>query len=177
MSGHTKVIKRTKRLTLCAVFCALGVVLMYLGVLTGVLDISAVVFTSLLNVIIVIEYGGVWPWMVYGVTGILSLLLLPDKYCAVLYIAFAGYYPMLKEKLEKYLKKWLAWVLKLIGFNIALAAVEVIAFFVLNVETEGYIVEISLFLLGNLIFVIYDFLLTRLITLYLYKFRKHFRFF
>ena len=50
--------KSTKRLTLCAVLTALGVVVLSLGSLLEVLDLSAAALAGMLVVIVVIEVGG-----------------------------------------------------------------------------------------------------------------------
>jgi len=96
--------KSTKRLTLCAVLTALGVVVLSLGSLLEVLDLSAAALAGMLVVIVVIEVGGPWPWLVWAATGFISLLL-PLKTAAVFYLIFAGYYPILKEKIDEILRK------------------------------------------------------------------------
>ena len=91
--------------------CALGVVLLLLGSVIEVMDIAMAALASLLCIFAVIEYGGAAPWLVFSVTGVLSLILLPNKTPAAMYVVFLGYYPIIKEKLER-LKKPIAWVLK-----------------------------------------------------------------
>ena len=66
-------------MALCAVLSALGVVLLYLGSFIEVLDLSVALLASLAIVVLVIERGGAYPMMTYGVTALLSLLLLPNK--------------------------------------------------------------------------------------------------
>ena len=80
---------------------ALGVVLLYIGSLVEALDLSAAVLASLACIIAVIEYGKGAPWAVYGVTSVLSLILLPVKTPAAFYAIFFGFYPILKEKIER----------------------------------------------------------------------------
>lgn len=170
--------KRAKRLALCSLFCALSVVILYLGSLIGVLDLSACALTCFLGVILVIEYGGFWPWLVYIATGVLALLLLPDKSCVLLYVTLAGAYPMVKQMLEKtHLPGALVWVLKLLIFNVALAVVELVSFFVLNIEVEGIWLEVALFVMGNVAFVLLDIVLTRFIVIYYRRLRPRLRFF
>ena len=69
--------QKTRRLTVCAVLCALNLVIMYFGSVIEVLDLTASVVASLACVFAVIEMGGRWPWLIYAVTGVLSLVLLP----------------------------------------------------------------------------------------------------
>ena len=167
-----------RRVTLCAMFCALGVVLMYLGSIIEVLDLSTAVLASLLGVIVVIEYGGPWPWAVWGVTGVLSLILLPNKLPGVMYVLFFGFYPLVKEKIESLPKKGVQWVLKMTVFNVALAILLVLMNTVLLTEEVAKAIwelQVIAALLANVVFVVYDIAMTRLISLYLFKLRRRFR--
>ena len=119
MSRETKA---TRRLAVSAVLAALGVVLLLLGSLVQVLDLSMAAIASLLVVFAVIEIGGKYPILIYLVTSVLSLLLLPVKTAALIYFVFAGYYPILKAVLEGRLAKPLAWCLKIAICCAAVAA-------------------------------------------------------
>ena len=68
--------------------------MLYLGSMVEVLDISMAVIASLICVFAVIEYGKGYPWLIFSVTAILSLLLLPNKFPAVVYGCFMGFYPI-----------------------------------------------------------------------------------
>ena len=54
---------RTRRLAVCALFCAVGVVLLGLGAITEILDLTAAMLVSLLLIPIVVEYGYRSPWL------------------------------------------------------------------------------------------------------------------
>lgn len=166
----------TKKLTVCAMLCALGVVLLLLGSFVEVMDIAMAALASLLCIFAVIEYGGAAPWLVFSVTGILSLVLLPNKTPAAMYVVFLGYYPIIKEKLEK-LKKPIAWLLKELIFNVALVALFFIVKFLLmpNVSDPLWLYA-ALIALAELTFLLYDIALTRLITFYIIKLRHRFKF-
>ena len=167
----------TKRLTLCAMLSALGVVLLWLGSAVEVVDISMAVIASLLCVFAVIEYGGSAPWLVFGVTSVLSLILLPQKTPAVMYLLFFGYYPILKEKLEKK-SRFVSWLLKEILFNVALALLLVLSHLLLfpgsSLGSMVYYYAIMA-VFAEVAFPLYDVALTRLISLYLFRLRKRFR--
>ena len=168
--------KRTKYLTVCAMLAALGVVLMALGSLVDVLDLTVAVLASMLCIYAVIEMGGFYPWALWAVTSLLSLLLLPVKTPAIFYAAFAGFYPILKEKLER-LPRVLAWVLKLVTFHLSLGAIVLIykLFLPAGLEEEFPFFWLLLYALSLVAFVIYDVALTRLITFYLVRLRHRFR--
>ncbi len=165
---------RTKRLAVCAMLSALGVVILGIGSVISVMDISMAVIASLFCVFAVIEYGGAAPWLVFLVTGVLSLLL-PQKAPAAMYLLFFGYYPILKEKLEKR-PKAVAWILKEAVFQVALVAMLLLYHFLFMASgTTPWTMYVLLALIAEIVFPIYDIALTRLITLYLFRLRKRFR--
>ena len=167
--------EQIRKLTTCAMLSALGVVLLYLGAMVELMDISLAVLASLLCVFAVIEYGGNAPWLVFGVTGILSLILLPQKTPAVMYLLFFGYYPILKEKLEKR-SRVVSWVLKELIFQVALVLMLLLSHATMATPAANLWLFYGAFaLLAELIFPIYDIALTRLISLYLNKLRRRFR--
>ena len=154
---------------------ALGVVLLSLGALIEVIDISMAVIASLLCVFAVIEYGGGAPWLVFTVTGILSLILSPRS-PSLMYVIFFGYYPIVKEKLERK-RPPLAWALKEIVFNVALIVMLVAMKLLFLTEAA---IPIELWIIGaavaEIIFMLYDLALTRVISLYIFRIRKKLRF-
>ena len=166
---------QTKKLTVCAMLSALGVVLLWLGSAIEVVDISMAVVASLFCVFAVIEYGGVAPWLIFAVTGVLSLLLLPQKTPAVLYLLFFGYYPIIKEKLEKK-RRMIAWIGKEIVFNGALFLLLILSrFFLLGSAAEPLWIFVAVVVLAEITFPVDDIALTRLISFYLYRLRDRFR--
>ena len=166
----------TKRLTVCAMLSALGVVMLWIGSMLEIAELSMAVIASLLCVIAVIEYGGAAPWLVYTVTGILGLVLLPNKGIAATYLVFFGYYPIVKEKLERH-SRVLRWVWKELIFHVALLVLAAVWKWLLmpTVEMKGWIFYLALLLLAEVAFVLYDIALTRLISFYVYRLRKRVR--
>ena len=163
---------KTKYLAIAAMLSALGVVIMLLGAVISVLDLTMVALASIIVFFSILEMGSPYQYLIYAATSLLSILLLPDKVSAVLYIVFGGIYPMLKRMLEK-LPIVLSWVLKAVYFNLVLVATVYGAKFLFGVEEEK--LTIALFLLGNAAFFLYDIAMTRLITYYLLGLRKKLR--
>ena len=157
-------------------FAALGVILLYLGSIVEVVDISMAVIASLFCVLAVIEYGKGAPWMVFLVTAVLSLLLLPNKSPAVYYTFFFGFYPILKAYFER-LDKVRAWIFKEITFNVCLAVMIVLIklLFMPSVSIPFMMYVIAVLLCEG-VFVLYDIALTRLITFYMFRLRHRFKF-
>ena len=182
--------EKTKKLTLCATLAAMGVVLLLIGGFIEVLDLSMAALASFFCIFAVIEMGRGYPWMVFAVTGILAVVIMPQGLGGWLYLIFFGYYPILKEKIEKLFMP-LAWLLKLIVFNLAVTVYAVICYFLFFGQLEalfneaasllggvgnGAVIIAAIYLVLNIVFVVYDVALTNLITLYLVKLRKKFRF-
>lgn len=169
--------KKSRAVALSAVLSALGVVLLFIGSASQVLDLSCAALASIITVFAVIELKGGWPFLIYAVTSALSLLLLPDKFAALIYLLFAGYYPMLKNAVEKLRKPVIEWIIKLAVFNAALTGVVWASREILKLPDDELIgLTWAVYLLGNAVFALYDVALTRLISLYLFNLRKRFKF-
>ena len=111
---------KTKKLTISAIFTAVGVVILYLGCFFQTIDLSICAFASLIIVMATLEFGAKTAFAIYVATSALSLLLLPSKYIAAEYSVFVGCYPLLKNLFER-LPKALSWFLKIAVTNLALA--------------------------------------------------------
>jgi len=163
---------QTKLLTVSAMLSALGVVVLALGSVFQTLDLTTAALAAFFCIYAVIEMGGAYPWMIWGVTSFLGLLLLPQKSPAVFFL-FIGCYPILKEKLER-LSRALCWVLKLVIFH-AMAGL-----FLLTMRIffpEELLLSVSWMLLASYViavitFVVYDYALSKVITLYLIRLRN-----
>jgi len=163
--------KNNRKLALASVLSALSIIFLLVGSIVSVLDLTFSVITSVIIVFAVIELRGSYPWLIYFVTSMLSLLLLPDKFAAVVYLLFAGVYPILKEQFER-LHYVISWILKLSTFNTGLLLIIVAVNYILAIPDSGIGFTVIVFLLGNITFLLYDIVLSRLILLYLVKLRK-----
>lgn len=172
--GKMNVSNRTRRLTMGAMFVALGVILLWIGAVVEVLDLSLAAIASLLTVLGVIEFGGAFPWLCWASTSVLALLLLPSKFPALLYLLFAGIYPIVKAIFERqhYI---LAWILKLSFFNTGLLILIAVCTWLLKLPDTGLGFTVAVFAVANLTFVLYDIALGRLILLYMFKLRPRIR--
>lgn len=165
-----------RKLAVCAMMSALGVVVLYLGSLVEVMDIAMSALASLFVIFAVIEYGKAAPWCIYGVTGILSAILLPNKLPALMYLLFFGFYPIIKEKTERLRKKPIQWLVKELIFNVCLIILMTLSNFILLIDIrETFVFEVVFFILANGVFVIYDIALTRLISTYIFRLRGKFK--
>ena len=167
-------------IALCAIISAIGVLVLFLGSIVDVLDLSAAMMASILCAVVLIEMGKLWPWLTYAVISVLSLLLLPNKLPGFIFL-LCGYYPIIKQKLERQ-KRFVAWIIKIVIFNF-LCTVFLLScslFFpgydTVLFSSVGKALSLAItYALGNFIFVLYDIALTKLITYYIFVLRDRLR--
>lgn len=156
---------KTKNTAVCGLMIALSVVLMMLTTLIPVFMYVIPIVTGLLVLFVADISNKKWGTGVYFSTAFLSLLLIADKEAALTYALFFGYYPLIKEVIEK-APGALAWLLKLILFNLAAVGIGVISFYIFGVsgdeydEFGKYTIPILL-VMANVAFVLYDVCLTK----------------
>ena len=151
----------TKRMAVCAMLAALCVVLMLLGAILELGMYAAPMFAGLCFIPVGQKYGRKYQTMLFAVTSVLCLLLVPNVEENLMLVGFFGWYPILRPALEK-LPKLLGVFLKLVIFNAAVIAIEWLVMAVLAPEVMETGLLLVLLALGNLTFWLYDFLIPRL---------------
>ena len=159
--------KRTKTLTSSALMAALAVAIIAVGSLVETLDLSLAVIAGLVVMICATEYGDRVGLAVFAVAGLLSLLL-PMRSGPICFLLLFGWYPVAQKKLHQ-LPPVLCRIVKTLIFNAALALALVLSWYLTGVETK--LIYGALFVLGNLMFVLYDTLLERFLIWYILKIR------
>lgn len=167
-------VMRTRKLAVSAMLSALGVVILYLGSVINVLDLTMVAIASLFVFFAVIELGTPFQYLIYAVTALLSMFLLPDKFAALTYLLFGGIYPVFKAMFER-LHYMISWILKFSFFNTVLSVIVAVSVYIMHIEDSEVGFTVGLYVLGNVTFLLYDIATTQLITLYLVKLRQRFR--
>ncbi len=165
---------------------ALSVVFMLLTVF-DTLSISVAAMAGVIIMLCVIELSRGWAFGVWAATSIIGFLVVPNKEGILLYVAFFGYYPIIKGIIESKIKnRILEYTIKLIIYNAAVLAAEYIVFKVMNIPLtefldvkEGtwlaqYIMPI-LFVVLNLVFFLLDYFYTAFATAYINRWQKKFR--
>lgn len=152
----------SKRIALCGVLCALGVVLMMLGGLFPLATFCSPALAALALVPILIETDCRMAMGTYVAIAALSLLLAPDKESALLF-AFLGYYPVLKPQIDRIRARWLRIVLKLALFNAAAGAMLLVATYLFGMaqilaeyREMGRALMIAFIVLANATMLVYD---------------------
>ena len=159
--------KKTRNLTLSALFTALSVIILYIASVwpTGQLGLTAV--ASLFVAAAIIESGLLFGIYVYITSSLISILIVPNRITPILFILFFGFYPIVKSLIEKNKQLIIQIIAKLVVFNISLTVIWflfselVLAFinFDLNI--------IFIFLIGNIVFILFDYGFTKLIWFYI----------
>lgn len=172
--------RRSYKVALGGIVSAMSLLVMLMGSVFPGLEYATPAFAGMLFVMIVIEIGVSWAWVTYACVALLVFFVVPNKESALLFIAFLGYYPILKSVFETKLKGGaLQWFSKLAVFNAAvLAYYKLVMLLVASPELGKTAEELGkyalyiLLALANGVFVIYDVALTKVISLYEKQFRK-----
>ena len=159
---------------------ALSLVLMISVAVIPFLTYALPAVAGTLIIFIVCEIDKKWAFGVYCTVAILGMLLVPDKEVAVMYLAFFGYYPILKALIESKFPLVIEWIIKVGAFAATMAGSYFLMIKFMGVtidETEewGMMAYPILLGMGTFAFVLYDIALTKMITLYIKKWQKHFK--
>ncbi len=108
-------------------------------------------------------------FLCWGGVSILAILLLPDKFCVLLFTLLFGLYPMVKAIAERRKATIGKYAFKLLFFNLFLTVIFLIMGAFITATLPSVFVERVwlLYLVGNLVFMVYDLGLTKLIQFYL----------
>ncbi len=161
-----------KRITFSAVAMGLTVICLYGSSALSTGRLAALGLASLFCGICVSRYGVRYGVTLYIGASLLSLLFIPKRTIVMLYILFAGYYPIVKLYIEKLNKLWAEWVLKVLFFNLTLAMIYIIfkAFFMPTLAspvTALVLHYLALVIVGlQVFFVLYDWVLSYMIGYY-----------
>ena len=163
---------KTRTLTLSGVFSAFAFVSLYIASIFPMGQVGLVAFASLFVAAAVIDIGRTPGVCVFVVSSALGMLLIPNRAALILYVAFFGYYPVLKSIIEQINKAVLEWALKLLAFNVALSVIWILfRGFIFDIELNWFGIVI-LFISGSAAFVVFDYGFSKVASLYIYRVSK-----
>lgn len=165
--------RKTKRIALCAMLTALGVVLLAAGSIFQTLDLTMAALASLCVVFAMIELGGREALFIYLATSLLAILIVPQKLIAAEYALFAGLYPLIKSFAER-LRTVLSWGVKLLFANLSLTVIILVSKLLFSLPVEGGWLIALTYLLVNVTIIVFDIALTRLISFYYTRLQSRF---
>ena len=147
----------------CGMAAALSVALMLLGAVVPVLMFIAPAVASLLIATVCVECGKTMALTAYGAVSLLSLLFVPDKEVALVFVFLLGYYPLAKPKFERIRPAVLRIVCKLLLCNGTVLAMYGLVFLLVpagsisqELRTTALAVSLATLVMGNVAFVLYD---------------------
>ncbi|MBE6772256.1 MAG: hypothetical protein E7547_08980 [Ruminococcaceae bacterium] len=172
--------KQSSKCAIGGIVSALSLVLMISVAVIPFLTYALPAVAGMLIIFIVCEIDKKWAFGVYCTVAILGMLLVPDKEVAVMYLAFFGYYPILKAMIESKFPLVIEWIIKIVAFAATMAGSYFLMIKFMGVtidETEewGMMAYPILLGMGTFAFILYDIALTKMITLYIKKWQKHFK--
>ncbi len=176
----------TRRMVTCAILCALSVVILSIGALLQIIDLTSAAMAAVVILLIYLSYGGRYALLSYAVTSVLGVILMPQSLAVWGYVGLMGYYPVVKNRFDR-LPRFVGWLVKICLFALIMGACLIIFHF-LVMGGEGDMMASVMQLLGEgngrsymvwavlgislVTFVIFDLLLDRLTFLYHIRFRR-----
>ena len=133
----------------CGMAAALSVALMLLGAVVPVLMFIAPAVASLLIATVCVECGRTMALTAYGAVSLLSLLFVPDKEVALVFVFLLGYYPLVKPRFER---------IRLLLVPAGSISQEL--------KTPALVVSLATLAMGNMAFLLYDRALHNLLQVY-----------
>ena len=163
--------KNIRKTTVSSIFSALIVVLILLGSFIDILDITVAAICTLAVYIIQIEIGGKYPLLVYITSSILCLIFVPMTTATLYYVAFFGYYPILKKLMSK-LPKIVRKAVCLLFFNMIMILLMILFRTVFALQNEPIELYAVLLISINIFFICFDYMLDLFYFIYIKKLKK-----
>ena len=146
------------------IFAALALVIMNLGSLIPVATYVCPMLCMLILALVTGMCGTRIGWAWYGAVAILSCLLAPDKEAAAVFV-FLGFYPIVKPRFDRLRYPLIP---KLVLFNVLILSMYTVLLRIFGMDQiaaefaeMGQVLTIAMLIMGNLIFFLLDFALSR----------------
>ncbi|MFZ5975599.1 MAG: hypothetical protein ACOYU3_09405 [Bacillota bacterium] len=172
MFGSGKTLRGTQRITLSAMTISLTLVCIYLA---GIIPAGKLGFLFLSSVFVaglMVERETALALFAFAGTALLGVLIVQDKSLILPYVFFFGHFGIAKEYLERIQDKILCWAVKLLYFNAALALTYFIAMPLLFPNLNLGFPLYWLIIPAQLVFIVYDWLYTRVVHFYIDRIRR-----
>ena len=165
-------------MALCGVLAALAVVFLGLGGILPLATFCCPILAMACMVPVVQSYGGRTALVFYAAVSVLGCLLAPDKEVALLFV-FLGWYPVLRPKLDRKIRRRSVRILvKLAVFAVSITVMYALAIRVLGMTYlaeeyagAGMLLAVTI-LLGLFTWLLVDRLLGLITILYERKWKK-----
>lgn len=160
--------RRSAKVAYPAILGALSLVFLYIAGVAPSGTWGLVALAGVFPAAAVISVGIGSGFLCWGGVAVLAFLLLPGKFCALLYTVLFGLYPMVKAVIEGKRLRGVGYVLKLAFFNAAFTLI----FVTMKAAVLGSLPDVLsgtwlIYLVGNIVFLLYDFGFGKLIGFYI----------
>lgn len=169
--------KQTQKIALGGLLTALASVAV---IISNVIPAGLYTFPAIAGIIVYIlsfTAGRSYGWGSYAAVSVLSFFLCADKEASLCFILLMGYYPMLKDVIEKLRLKAVQYLLKLLLLNAAAVAIYYLMLFVFSMPADSFEffgINMPLVFLAalNPVFLLYDYAVTVFFKAYRSKINK-----
>ena len=166
--------RQTKKLTLSAIMVALGAVIMAIGAMFEVVDLTVCAVASLIVVFIYLEIGSPYTWLTWLCTSLVTFLIFSGKPIWLNYFLVFGIYPLLKAYIEK-LPRTLWLIAKLVYANFVIWVMFFLMELIFSLplfESDILWFKVVLYAVMNVGFIAYDMFITVSVKIYYGKIRS-----
>lgn len=166
----------TRKVAFGGILTALCVVIVYMAAFLPSGKLGMYAISSLIIACAVIELGIKWGTVTYAASAALILLLTGSINAFLIFALFFGSYPIIKYYIEKLSSAMSETVLKLVTINM----LAVMGYFIykgllgispINIPGSSNLLVIALIIAAQAVFLVYDYILSRLISYYMDRIR------
>lgn len=157
-----------------AILGALSLLLVYIGSIAPTGSWGIVAAAGLLPAAAVISVGLKAGLLCWAGVSLLAFLLVPDKFCVLLFGALFGLYPIVKSLVERLRRKPVEYLLKLAFFNAAFTLICLTMTGAVAASLPQALGGSAWVLYGaaNVVFIVYDYGFSKLIGLYIARIQR-----
>ncbi len=170
--------KVSYKVALGGVISSLCIFSMFVAGAVPFLYLTMPMIAGTLMSIIAVEVNKPWAFLTYASVSLLSVFITADKEAALIFILLFGYYPIIKEPIDKLKLRLIRFLIKLAFFNVVAVVYYHAALFILgaadmtdDVASFGKYGIYLFWAACNVVFFIYDYALKGTIQIYI-KFLK-----
>lgn len=177
---------KSKEITLGGILVALTTIILYLAVLLPISKVSILTIASAVVPICIIRANVKTATFVYIASSIICFFIIPMNIW-LLYVLVFGGYGIIKYFIERMRKGNLEILLKVVYFNIIIFTCIILAKWVIGIDViqlasitirryieidEGMVIYIIFWIAAQILFYLFDYALTLIITFYMDRFHK-----
>ena len=168
--------KKSVKITFCAISSALSVVVIMLGYFPY-FTYAAPAVAGLFVILPLIEIGISYAFATYIISSVL-VFLFAEPETKILFLLLFGYYPILKAIIEKISKQFIEWALKISAFSLSVSLMYLVFKYLTDIDVSdfgplGKYGAVIFIVLCYAAFILYDVAISRISMLYFVRIRPN----